>query len=269
MIKSKKQMFVVIGVFTLICLLGTVSYAFFNYTKTGGANLFSTGNLSFNAEQGDVVTLSDLFPITTDGNVTSSTPGVGSLSVHVTGSTEYEKGIEYLVKAVNVTDSNGINLPISISISYEANGAGKTIGTEDADYFDNRGGSTSLYKVLSSDTIENNGDLVVGYIAPGSTGIDGNIVIMAYLDADNIAITDTVEDGAIVVPGLENGTTSTWIDGRTVFTTEEWNALQSNGISFQIKVEAQDGVWVRENRTVNKMGSFPTTISDHNSDIKE
>ncbi len=247
MIKTKKQMFIVIGAFLLTILLGTVTYAFFNYTRTGTANTIKTGRIAFNAEQGDRVTLDGLFPITTTGEVTANTPGVGSLSIHVTGDTTYNEGIEYIVKAVNVTGSNGTELPISIKISYEANN-NKTIGTVDADYFDNRGGNTSLYKVLSTSTIEDNGDLVVGYIAPGQTGIDGNIVIMAWLDAANIAITDTTpyEQTDTNNDGYLDGTIDAWVNGRTVFTTEEWNALTANGVSFQVKVEANEGIWVEE-----------------------
>ena len=243
MIKSKKQMFTVIGVFALILMLTTVTYAFFNYTRTGTANTIKTGRIAFNAEQGDTVTLDGLFPITTTGEITASTPGVGSLSIHVTGDTTYNEGIEYLVKAVNVTGSNGTSLPISVKIEYTANN-NKTIGTADDSYYTNRGGNSSIYKLLSTDTIENNGDLVVGYIAPGQTGIDGNITIMAWLDAANIAITDTIEGGNIEVPGYDNGTDTDWIDGRTVFTTEEWNALTASGVSFQVKVEANEGIWV-------------------------
>lgn len=313
MIENKKQMFIVIGVFALVLLLGTTTYAFFNYTRTGAANTIGTGRIAFDTSQSDTVTLSDLFPITTNGAVTSSTPGVGSLSIHVTGDTTYTNGIEYLVKAVNVTGSNGTNLPISISIGYAATtGEGNTIGTEDADYFTNRGGNTSRYKVLSNDTIEEGTDLVVGYIAPGATGIDGYITVMAYLDARNIAITDTYPAGVVrtvkenldssqisacvtalsslgtteevtafcngtgtisfsgnnktfqqaldddlltsaqyaalveggVIDEYEDGTESTWVNSRTVFTTAEWNELQASGVSFQIKVEANEGTWV-------------------------
>ena len=242
---SKKQFLTVIGVFLLVVMLGTITYAFFNYTRTGTANNIRTGKIAFNTEEGDTVTLSDLFPIQNTGNITSSTPGVGSLSIHVTGDTTYEDGIEYLVKAVNVTSAGNHALPISIEISYEANN-NKTIGTEDEDYYTNRGGNSSIYKVLSTDTITDDGDIIVGYIAPGQTGIDGNIVINAYLDAANIAITDTIEEGSIEVAGYDNGTSTDWIDNRVVFTTEEWNELQQNGVSFQIKVEANEGIWVEE-----------------------
>lgn len=244
---KKKYIYLsVIFAILIIFVAVGVTYAFFNYTKTGNQNNVRTGRMSFNAEQGTEVTLSDLFPISATGEITPETPGVGSVTVHVTGDTNYGEGIEYRVKTVNVTGSNGTNLPISINISYEANGTGTTIGEEDEQYFTNRGGNSSIYKVLTTDTITEGGDLVVGYIAPGNVGIDGNIVIMAYLDANNIAITDTHPEETTDTnnDGYLDGTTDTWVDNRTVFTTEEWNQLSSSGVSFQIKVEAQDGIWV-------------------------
>ena len=142
MIKTKKQMFTVIGAFIFIMLLGTVTYAFFNYTRTGVANRIQVGRIYFSADQGsNAVTLSDLFPITLEASeeVSSETPGVGSLTLHVTGDASYDEGIEYRVKAVDVSNSTGgVDLPISIAIKYEAN-QGKTIGVEDEDYFTNRG----------------------------------------------------------------------------------------------------------------------------------
>ncbi len=230
----------------VVAIATGVTFAFFNYTKTGNANNIRTGRMNFNAEQGVEVTLSDLFPISATGTITPETPGVGSVTVHVTGDTNYEKGIEYRIKTVNVTGNNGTNLPISVNISYSNNGNGTTIGTETDDYYADRGGNGSVYQVLTTDTISENGELVMGYIAPGVTGIDGNIVIMAYLDADNIAITDThpEEQTDTNNDGYIDGTDDIWVDNRTVFTTEEWNQLSSSGVSFQIKVEANEGLWI-------------------------
>ncbi|MBO7079652.1 MAG: BspA family leucine-rich repeat surface protein, partial [Bacilli bacterium] len=41
--------------------------------------------------------------------------------------------------------------------------------------------------------------------------------------------------------------------GRTVFTTTEWNSLTSTGISFKIKAESQEGIWVEEPLSRNDM----------------
>ena len=305
MIKSKRQMFIVIGVFALVMMLGTVTYAFFNYTRTGAANNIKTGRIYFNADSGNnTVTLSDLFPISLEENetVTSNTPGVGSLKLHITGDTTYTDGVEYLIEAVEVTGNGQTALPISIDISYAATEAEQNqptndIGQVDENYFTNRGGSTSRYKLLSTGSISEGEDILVGYIAPGNTGIDGELTILAYLDADNIAITDTYPEGtkrevvtgystsacetaltgdataqalcsneddlqgaldnndltnnqitallnAGVITEYTDGTTSEWVHGRTVFTTEEWNALQATGVSFKIKATAQEGTWV-------------------------
>ena len=306
---NRQILFSMIGIAILVVGLVGVTYAFFNYTKTGATNIIRVGRMSFSATEGDTVSLSNLFPISVSGEVTPETPGVGNLYIHITGDTNYTSGIEYLVTAVNVTSSGGSNLPISVKIGYEASNE-KEIGEPDDNYFTNRGGTESLYKILSSDTIGEGQQLVVGYIAPGEDGIDGNIIISAYLDASNIAITDTypsvtyyevndslsnselsecvsylsslnateafcngtgtvsynseditfqnaLDNGVITTNQKEHlaseniiyeiytdGTDSNWVDGRNVFTTAEWNELQSNGISFQIKVEANEGIWV-------------------------
>ena len=258
MIKSKKQMFIVIGVFGLTLLLGTVTYAFFNYTRTGSANVIKTGRIYFNSEQGTAINLTNMFPIDVTNGIPNDNTKVGSVTINVTGDTTYAEGIEYLVSVVNVQNSVGNkSLPISIDVSYSANGQGKVIGTADTNYFTNRGGNTSVYKILASNIISSNEELLVGYIKPDSTGIDGNIIIRAYLDKAKIAITDTYPEGDVThtegeepnqttVTDYTNGTGDTWVNGRTVFTTDEWNSLQTNGVSFQIKIESNEGVWVEE-----------------------
>ena len=75
-------------------------------------------------------------------------------------------------------------------------------------------------------------------------GVDGTITIKAYLDKERIAITDTYDDTGI--ESLLNGTTDEWVDDRVYLTTAEWNSLKNNGIDFQVKVEANEGIWVDE-----------------------
>ena len=260
---NKKIQLSIIGFAVLLIGLVGVTFAFFNYTRTGTANNIRTGRIYFNADQGSsVVTLSDLFPISLGENetVTSQTPGVGSLKLHITGDTNYTEGVEYLIEAVDVTGNGQTSLPISINISYAATSVeqgqpANVIGTNDPDYFTNRGGSTSRYKLLSTGSISEGEDILVGYIAPGNTGIDGELTILAYLNADNIAITDTYNESN---PGTDyNGTTTNWVDGRTVFTTSEWNALQTTGVSFKIKATAQEGTWVDEPEPEGTIDSCP------------
>ena len=252
MIKNRKQMFIIVGVFALVLMLGTVTYAFFNYTRTGTANVIKTGKISFNSTQGQAINLTNMFPIDVSSGIPNDATKVGSVTINVTGDTTYTDGIEYLVSAVNVQNTVGSGasakqLPISIDVSVTSNTGNDpatTLGTADSDYFTNRGASanTSIYKVLAKDVIENNDQLVVGYIKSGATGVDGNIVIRAYLDASKIAISDTYDEDE---SGTDNmGTTLEWVGDREVFTTNEWNSLQASGVSFQIKVEANEGIWV-------------------------
>ena len=248
--KSKKQIYIAFGVFALVLLLGGVTYAFFNYTRTGSANVIKTGRIYFNSEQGTAINLTNMFPIDVSNGIPNDNTKVGTVTLNVTGDTTYDEGIEYLVSAVNVQNTvgsgqNAKTLPISIDVSVASNTTNDpatTLGTADDSYFTNRGGNSSIYKVLAEDTISTNEELLVGYITKGATGIDGNIVIKAYLDKAKVAISDTYN-------GEETdnmGTTTEWVNDRVVFTTQEWNSLQANGVSFQVKVEANEGVWVTD-----------------------
>ncbi len=313
MIKSRKQMYLVIGAFALVLMLGTVTYAFFNYTRTGSANIIRTGRIAFNSTQGQAINLTNVFPIDVTNGIPNNNANVGSVTINVTGDTTYGDGVEYLVSAVNVQNTigsgaNAKTVPISIDVSVSSNtenDPATTLGTADSDYFTHRGPSanTSIYKVLAGDVIANNDQLVVGYIKSGATGVDGNIVIRAYLDASKIAISDTYPEQTVrtvkttgysssacettltgvanastycasasslqsaidnsdlssvqitllvnagIVEEYTDGTTSSWVGDRTVFTTAEWNSLQTNGVSFQVKVESNEGTWVEEPAT--------------------
>ena len=354
MIRSKKQMFIVVGVFTLMLMLVTTTYAFFNYTRTGSANTIKVGRISFKSTQGTAINLTNMFPIDASEGIPDDATKVGTVSINVTGDTTYGGGIEYLVSAVNVNNIiNGKNLPVSVAVDYSPNGDGKEIGTEDSDYFDNRGGNSSIYKVLMGSTIRAD-KLLVGYIAPGAKGIDGNITIKAYLDKNLIAISDTyppgynykytydeyeynqnsseevisnctqhienfyvshgwdiyLEDGEtyeafcrgtgsldgygivesagyhvlydetieyLKTLGIINQTsysgytswndetTDEWVNNRKVFTTDEWNSLQENGVSFQIKVEANEGIWVDNPNKLYNIMSRNSVMDNINS----
>ena len=325
--KNNKILLSIIGIAVLIVAVVGVTYAFFNYTRTGSQNIIKTGRIYFNSEQGTAINLTNLFPVDpTETGVMDDATKVGTVTINVIGDTTYSGGIEYLVSAVNVQNSVGSKqLPISIQVSVEDNNENDpstSLGTSDTNYFTNRGTSaqTSIYKVLASDVIKNNDQLVVGYIKSGQDGIDGNIVIKAYIDKEKVAISDTYTEGDRyeVISGLssetlsecvthlesinynnylltgetlndfcagtgtidgktfqetlnrgafdstsltyfvnhniirylgQDGTTDEWVNEREVFTTTEWNSLQTNGVSFQVKVEANEGVWVDEPAT--------------------
>ena len=193
----------------------------------------------------ETITLNNLFPIdpsnTTDMNDSTK---VGTYSIDIEGDTDYRDGIEYLV---SVTDANiytnaGQALPISLDITTEG------LGTASTNYFTEREATnTNIYKKLVGGTLVGDQMLLVGYIKPNTTsgtieGIDGSITIKAYLDKNKILVTDTYD-------GSESdnmGTPRSMAQGKTVLTTEEWNAIQSSGVSFKVKVEANQGIWVND-----------------------
>ena len=261
--KNEKLMLTIVGIAILVIGLIGVTYAFFNYTRTGSANVIKTGRIYFNSEQGTAINLTNMFPIDVTNGIPNDNTKVGTVTLNVTGDTTYDEGIEYLVSAVNVQNTigsgaNAKSLPISIDVSVtnnSTNDPATTLGTSNNDYYTNRGGNSSIYKVLAKDTISDNDQLLVGYITKGSTGVDGNIVIKAYLDKSKVAITDTYDGNE-----TDNmGTTTEWVNDRVTFTTQEWNSLQANGVSFQIRVESNEGIWVKELITYNANGGTVST----------
>ena len=145
-IRNYKQMFLVITVFTLVLLVGGVSIAFFNYTRTGTANTVRTGTINFTSSQDGRINLTNIFPIDPEETgIMDDATKVGTVAITVTGDTSYDKGVEYLISATNVNNTVG-SKTIPISISAETSG---TLGTSDDNYFDNRDTATShIYKVL-------------------------------------------------------------------------------------------------------------------------
>ena len=221
MIKNKKQMFIVIGVFTLVMILGTVTYAFFNYTRTGSSNTIKVGDIYFNSSY-DAVMLDGVFPIA-KSTIGDDTDNVMSVNVDVEGHTTYVNGIYYEVKAedVNLT-VNGKNIPIGISVSSSNLNNVTLTNYEDGKVLTD-GSLFANGRILASDSTHDN-------------SVDGTITIKAYLDRDRIAISDTYN-------GLETdlmGTTNGWVGGRVVLTTSEWDSLSTTPISFKVKVEAYE-----------------------------
>ena len=238
---SKKILLSTIFIAILIILASGITFAFFNYTRTGLANSIRVGRISFNTSQNGNINLVNVFPISSS-EATGENPNYDEVVIEIEGDTDYSGGIEYLVSAVdaNIYTEEGQVVPICLDIKIDDN-----LGTENNNYFTARDNTnTSIYKKIVGNTLVGDGMLLVGYIAPNSSGnidgIDGTITIKAYLDKNKILISDTY-DGT----ELDNmGTTNNEAEGKTVITTSEWNALQQNGVSFKVKVEANEGIWV-------------------------
>ena len=155
-----------------------------------------------------------------------------TVTINIEGDTTYQEGIEYKVTLDQVNNTiNGKEVPISIKAT------ASNLGTRDSDYYTNRENKTKIYLLNEEGEAYNGKYIAVGYIPEGSTGVEGSISITAYIDTNKVAITDTIENGPIAVTGYENGTTS------------EWNSFSSsNPLSFKVKVEAQEGIWVEKEK---------------------
>jgi hypothetical protein len=229
---SKQILLSVIGVAILVVAVVGVSFAFFNYTRTGAANTIRTGTISFNTSN-SVINITNLFPIA-KGDVATDVNNVGTGTVTITGSTNYTNGIDFTVTAEEVSSNIGTTsgkLPLSIAVSQT--------GLNNVTAFGSNSGAISLTPYEDGATITSGSELAKGRI-PANTNVNGTITIKAYIDEAGVAITDTY-NGPSSTPNDNNGTTSTWVDGRTVLTTAQWNALASTPASFKIRVVANEG----------------------------
>lgn len=230
---SKQVLLSVIGVAILVVAVVGVSFAFFNYTRTGNPNTIRTGTISFSTTQ-SVINVDNIFPVPATA-VSTDTDNVKTAEVTITGNTSYSNGIDFVVSAedVNLTvgeGQNAINIPLHVTVTSEnlSGVTGLTLGSFD-----------KTTQLASGST------LASGKI-PANTNVNGKLKVQVYLDSSEIAITDTYPAGGVDtnndnVPDYTNGTTSEWVHGRTVLTTEQWNSLSTDAMSFKIKVVANEG----------------------------
>ena len=218
---SKQILLSVIGVAILVVAVVGVSFAFFNYTRTGPANSISTGQIHFETSQ-SVVSVSNLFPVDA-GDVTASTSAnVATTTVTIRGWTNWDAGIDYTVTATDV-DMKG--LPIKVKVF--------TTG-------DMLSGATLLGNGAAT-TLTNNATIASGNIAKSTTAPstmpEGTIKVVAFLDAGDIIITDTPNDQSEAPSGYTAGTDTT---NKTRVSTETWNALATTPATFKIQVLANE-----------------------------
>lgn len=229
---SKQILLSVIGVAILVVAVVGVSFAFFNYTRTGAINTIRTGTITFNTTNSEI-SITNVFPVA-KANIGTDTSNVGTGTVTITGNTNYSNGIDFTVTAESVSSNIGTTsgkLPLSISVT-QTNLSSVT-------QYGSNSGNITVNSYEDGATITSGSVLASGRI-PANTSVNGSLTIRAYIDEDAVAITDTY-NGPSSTPSDNMGTTSTWVHDRTVLTTSEWNALSATPASFKIKVVANEG----------------------------
>ena len=202
-------------------------------------------------------TLNNIFPMTKEQALADSSTN-GTLVVTFNGDTTYTDGIEYLLSIDSVTGTTNVPVSLIMDVNITENSVAVA---ENSNYYTARNNkNTSMYIAGGEDTtinstthkvitdIETGKYLLAGYIKSGEYGINGSITIKAFIDADNILITDTPNDQSQrPSTAYTDGTDTT---GTTVISTTDWNSLQSTGVSFKIKGEAREGIWVENPNTL-------------------
>ena len=89
---QKKILLMIMGIVIIIIVVVGVTYAFFNYTRTGGANTVRTGRIYFNHQEGTAMNLTNAFPINVSNGVPNNNSNVGSVTINVLGDTTYTGG---------------------------------------------------------------------------------------------------------------------------------------------------------------------------------
>ena len=81
----------------------------------------------------------------------------------------------------------------------------------------------------------------------GTNNYPGGETFQEMIDNGELTATQInyfVQNNIIIYNG--NGTTNEWVNERTVYTTEEWNSFATTPISFKIRAESNEGIWVEE-----------------------
>ena len=95
----------------LMLLVVGVTYAFFNYTRTGNENILGTGRIYFNTTEGTALNLTNVFPV---DSTEASNANLDSLTIGIEGDTNYTDGEEFEISIVDVNNVvNGKEIPLN------------------------------------------------------------------------------------------------------------------------------------------------------------
>ena len=113
--QSKQVLLSVIGVAILVVAVVGVSFAFFNYTRTGETNTIKTGRIYFTSTQSGAIEVEDFFPAgaTINANPTNSS----SATITITGGTNYTGGLDYRLEVVDFTGTQVNTIPVQVAVA--------------------------------------------------------------------------------------------------------------------------------------------------------
>ena len=98
---SKQILLSVIGVAILVVAVVGVSFAFYSYNRVGNKNTLKTGTITFNTTN-TTIDMSNVFPVSKSDILTDSV-NVGTGFVDISGSTSYNKGIDFTVTVEDIS----------------------------------------------------------------------------------------------------------------------------------------------------------------------
>ena len=227
--KENKKQFLLsaIGILILVLVIVGITYAFFSYVYTGDKNVVETGTIVFTASD-KTLQVTNAFPTTL-----AETQDVATVSVQ--GHTTYEDGMNFTIKAIEVTSKNNNVIPTVVVTREEVDGITYTDGK----------GLTTIYDKtnrLTSDTVLCTGDVAANTIIGSEENPTKLLTLSVYYDKDEYHISDNTKEELIQEGLLPENYQGEIID------TATWNGLSSNvtraatsAYSFRIQVTAVEG----------------------------
>lgn len=224
---SKQVLLSVIGVAILVVAVVGVSFAFFSYSVTGEeANTVQTGTIVFTGSS-TRMNVTNAFPVaaaTADVVEDDTNPNVGYATVSVKGNTTYDSGIDFNVRATNISaggtyDGKAIKPTVTVDVSTSLP-EGVTVTSDHTD-----GALSGTAEVLAAGKISKN--------AAEMTTEVPVLTIRAFYDITKYHISDTPETITNMLPAGWDATNG------VIVPTDTWNTLSA--YSFKIEINAVEG----------------------------
>ena len=249
---DKKRIYIYIGIITLliIAILG-VSFAYFNYTRTGDTNTIKTGTIIFDYTGGSSITIENESPIS---EAEATTGNDHKISFSITAHNELENGMRYNVYAVygdeEAEKNRLLDSIIALKFIPPTDGNGFTTTTNN---FATAGNlsftngkallSTGIIKNTTGETTKNydvyvwidESKVFVSSTTKRQTLAEGNPSLAdttaGVVTANRYVKNDTTLTETSLYPALEDA------EGKIIYTTNEYKNAYC---SIKIAVEAED-----------------------------